>query len=51
MIREINNYSIEKTDRIREEFLSAMPDDDSAPPDLTEKIGRIAEQLSEIDEK
>ena len=51
MIREINNYSIEKTDRIREEFLSAMPDDTSAPPDLTEKIGRIAEQLSEIDEK
>ena len=51
MIREINNYSIEKTDRIREDFLSAMPDDDSAPPDLTEKIGRIAEQLSEIDEK
>ena len=51
MIREINNYSIEKTDRIREEFLSAMPDDTSAPSDLTEKIGRIAEQLSEIDEK
>ena len=51
MIREINNYSIEKTDRIREEFLSAMPDDTSAPPDLTEKIGRIAEQLSEINEK
>ena len=50
MIREINTYSIEKTDRIREEFLSAMPSDIPAPPDLTEKVGRIAQQLSEIDD-
>ena len=50
MIREINTYSIEKTDRIREEFLSAMPSDIPTPPDLTEKVGRIAQQLSEIDD-
>ena len=50
MIREINTYSIEKTDRIREEFLSAMPSDISTPPDLTEKVGRIAEQFSEIED-
>ena len=50
MIREINTYSIEKTDRIRQEFLDQLPSEEAAPPDLSEKIGRIAEQLSEIEE-
>ena len=53
MIREINTYSIEKTDRIRQEFLDSLPKDekmDPPPADLTEKIGRIAEQLSEIED-
>lgn len=53
MIREINTYSIEKTDRIRQEFLDTLPEDkkiDAPPADLSEKIGRIADQLSEIEE-
>ena len=51
MIREINTYSIEKTDRIRQEFLDRLPEEEeAAPPDMTEKIGRIAQQLSEIEE-
>ena len=53
MIREINTYSIEKTDRIRQEFLDSLPKDekiDPPPADLSEKIGRIADQLSEIEE-
>lgn len=51
MIREINTYSIEKTDRIRQDFLDQLPSEEAAPPDLSEKIGRIAEQLSEIEEE
>lgn len=53
MIREINTYSIEKTDRIRQEFIDNIPKDekiDPPPADLTEKIGRIAEQLSEMED-
>lgn len=56
MIREINTYSIEKTDRIRQEFLDNLPKDekddkiDPPPADLAEKVGRIALQLSEIEE-
>ena len=50
MIREITTYSIEKTDRIRQDFLDQLPSEEAAPPDLSEKIGRIAEQLSEIEE-
>ena len=51
MIREINTYSIEKTDRIRQDFLDQLPSEEAAPPDLSEKIGRIAEQLSEIEDE
>ena len=51
MIREINSYSIEKTDRIRQDFLDQLPSEEAAPPDLSKKIGRIAEQLSEIEDE
>ena len=50
MIREINTYSIEKTDRIRQEFLDSLPEEEAVPPDVTEKVGLIAQQLSEIEE-
>lgn len=50
MIREINTYSIEKTDRIRQEFLDRLPEDEAVPSDVTEKIGRIALELTEIEE-
>ena len=50
MIHEINTYSIEKTDRIRQDFLDQLPQEEAAPSDLTEKIGRIAEQLSEMED-
>ena len=50
MIREINTYSIEKTDRIRQEFLDSLPEEEAVPTDVTEKVGLIAQQLSEIEE-
>ena len=53
MIREINTYSIEKTDRIRQEFLDNLPKDEKMEPpaDLSEKIGRIAQELNEMEEE
>ena len=50
MIREINTYSIEKTDRIRQEFLDSLPEEEAVPTDVTEKVGLIAQQLTELEE-
>ena len=50
MLKEISTYTIEKSERIREEYLKAVAGEE-APGDLTEKIGRIAAELNEIDEE
>ncbi len=49
MLKEISTYTIEKSERIREEYLKAVAGEE-APGDLTEKIGRIAAELNEMDE-
>ena len=48
--KEISTYTIEKTERIHEEYLRAVAGTES-PADLSEKIGRIAAQLSEMEEE
>lgn len=48
MLKEISTYTIEKSERIREEYLQAVAGEE-APEDLSEKIGRIAEQMSELE--
>ncbi len=50
MLKEISTYTIEKTERIHEEYLRAVAGTES-PADLSEKIGRIAAQLSEMEEE
>ena len=49
MLKEISTYTIEKSERVHEEFLQAVAGQEDAPQDLTEKIGRIAAQLNEMD--
>ena len=50
MLKEISTYTIEKSERIREEYLKAVAGEE-APGDLSEKIGRIAAELNEMDEE
>ena len=49
MLKEISTYTIEKSERVHEEFLRAVAGEE-APGDLSEKIGRIAAELNEMDE-
>ena len=49
MLKEISTYTIEKTERIHEEYLQAVAGEE-APEDLSEKVGRIAAQMSELEE-
>ena len=51
MLKEISTYTMEKTEKIHEEYLCAVAGDEEAPPeDLSEKVGRIAEELSDLEE-
>ena len=50
MLKEISTYTIEKSERIHEEFLKAVAGTEPAPEDLSEKIGRIAAQMTEMED-
>ena len=50
MLKEISTYTIEKSERIHEEYLKAVAGTEPAPEDLSEKIGRIAAQLTEMED-
>ena len=50
MLKEISTYTIEKSERIHEEFLKAVAGEEEAPADLSEKVSRIAAELSELEE-
>ena len=51
MMKEISTYTIEKSERVHEEFLKAVAGEEDAPEDLSEKVGRIAAELSELEEE
>ena len=51
MLKEISTYTIEKSERVHEEFLKAVAGEEEAPEDLSEKVGRIAAELSELEEE
>ena len=51
MLKEISTYTIEKSERVHEEFLKAVAGEEEAPADLSEKVGRIAAELSELEEE
>ena len=51
MLKEISTYAIEKSERVHEEFLKAVAGEEEAPEDLSEKVSRIAAELSEIEEE
>ena len=50
MLKEISTYTIEKSERIHEEYLKAVAGTEPAPEDISEKIGRIAAQLTEMED-
>ena len=50
MLKEISTYTIEKSERVHEEFLKAVAGEEDAPADLTEKIGKIAAELEKMEE-
>ncbi len=50
MLKEISAYTIEKSERIHEEFLRAVAGEEGAPEDLAEKVGKIAAELEEMEE-
>lgn len=49
-MKELHESAIEDLNSQWQEFLIAIAGEDSAPPDLGEKIGRIADTLSEIND-
>ncbi len=52
MLKEISTYTIEKSERVHEEFLKAVAgEEEDAPEDLSEKVGRIAAELSDLEEE
>ena len=51
MLKEISTYAIEKSERVHEEFLRAVAGEEEAPEDLSEKVGRIAAELSDLEEE
>ena len=51
MLKEISTYAIEKSERVHEEFLRAVAGEENTPEDLSEKVGRIAAELSELEEE
>ncbi len=51
MLKEISTYTIEKSERVHEEFLKAVVGEAEAPEDLSEKVGRIAAELGEMEEE
>lgn len=51
MLKEISTYAIEKSERVHEEFLRAVAGEKDAPEDLSEKVGRIAAELSDLEEE
>ena len=51
MLKEISTYTIEKSERVHEEFLKAVAGEEDAPADLSEKVSRIASELSELEEE
>ena len=50
LLKESSTYPIEKSERVHEEFLRAVAGEEGAPEDLSEKVGRIAAELSELEE-
>ena len=51
MLKEISTYAIEKSERVHEEFLRAVAGEESTPEDLSEKVGKIAAELSDMEEE
>ncbi len=50
MLKEISTYTIEKSERVHEEFIKAVAGEEDAPEDLAKKVGKIAAELKGMEE-